>query len=340
MRILIIQLRRIGDVLLTTPVLSYLKRVFPEATLDFLVEPAAKTVLENNPHINTVLIYDRTRSIAEIKRLRVAKYDVVIDFMNNPRTAYITGLSGARWRVGFKSRFRSLFYNVAMPDTKIPEYVPRRKLRLIEYWLKKMGQSIPPLHIIRPQLFLSLEDERFADDWRKKENIGAKPYTIIIPTHRHPIRRWRKEGFRDVALHLATEAGHHVFFAWGPGEEDLIQDIRSGHEDKLGMLPLTTLRQFGAIAKGARLAVTNDSGLMHIAVAVECPTVTIYGPTRPIDWNPSLTEHRCGIHDIAVNAGHVPCLGCHLLQCPIGHICMKELDAVAVINACQKLVRQ
>ena len=82
--------------------------------------------------------------------------------------------------------------------------------------------------------------------------------------------------------------------------------------------------------------VTNDSGAMHLAVAAGAPTVTIYGPTRPIDWNPSLAG--AGPRDRAITANGVSCLGCHLLTCPVGHICMTKLDEARVIAACETVL--
>jgi ADP-heptose:LPS heptosyltransferase len=98
------------------------------------------------------------------------------------------------------------------------------------------------------------------------------------------------------------------------------------------------MRQMGAIFKNARLLVTNDSGAMHLAVAVDTPTVTIYGPTRPIDWNPSLTKEAPKNHDVALTAENVDCLGCHRDSCPVGHLCMTKLDEKTVMEAVNKIL--
>ena len=144
MRILIVQLRRVGDILLTTPVAPYLRQAIPGASVDFLCEPMGKTVLETNPHLSNVLIYDRKHALREIARVRSRKYDAVLDFLNNPRSAHLTAASGARWRVGFKNGFwGSVCYNVAAPVPKEPEYVPSRKLRLVRFWLETAGIPAP-----------------------------------------------------------------------------------------------------------------------------------------------------------------------------------------------------
>ncbi|MFN0118706.1 MAG: glycosyltransferase family 9 protein [Elusimicrobiota bacterium] len=338
MKILIIQLRRIGDILLTTPAVSFLRKKFPEAQIDFLCESMGLEVLKNNPYLNDILIYDKNKPLEQIRIVRQKKYDVIFDFLNNPRTSYLSALSGAKETVGFNSSFRSFLYKKRIPVPKAPEYVPKRKIRMIQEWLGETEQTTDPL---TPQLFLINEDEKFALDWMKKENLTSKSFTILVPAHRHPIRAWKGSGFREVGLDLVDRRKEKVFLAWGPGEEDVIAKVRQGIESKLPILPPTHLRQMAAIFKEAKLVVTNDSGAMHLAVAVKVPTVTIYGPTRPIDWNPSLSgDVEAGrIHKV-INLIELDCLGCHLSVCPIGHLCMENLNEKKVLEKVDQLLEE
>ncbi len=335
MKILVIQLRRIGDILLTTSVLRYLKESVGPCEVDFLCEPCGRDILATHPHLREVLIYDKNRPLHEISRIRKKSYDVIIDFMNNPRTSVLVGFSGAKQTVSFRRGIRSLFYNMTFPTPQVPEYVPLRKIRLVKSWLEASGKSALNPAGFLPELFLVEEEKAFAANWMKSENLQGNDFVVLVPAHRHPIRQWRSEGFREVGLRLAQES-IKVFLAWGPGEEKIIEEVQRGDQDILKKLPPTSLRQMAAIFKQSRLVVTNDSGAMHLAVSVGTPTVTIYGPTRPIDWNPSLSgsdaPHRF------VTASGVDCLGCHLLECPVGHICMKRLDSEEVFkNALQLL---
>jgi ADP-heptose:LPS heptosyltransferase len=190
----------------------------------------------------------------------------------------------------------------------------------------------------RPALFLSPEENRFADTWMKTENVESKGYAVLAPAHRHPIRAWRKEGFRAVALRLRREWGKPVYLAWGPGEEEWMKDVRGEFSSEIKLLPLTSLREMAAIFQNAAVVVTNDSGAMHTTVGVGTPTVTVYGPTRPIDWNPSLSGEAC--LDKALNAPEVPCLGCHLDQCPVGHICMTHMEETRVFDAALQILKE
>jgi heptosyltransferase-3 len=328
MRVLVIQLRRIGDILLTTPVLPYLKKAFPGATIDFLAEKAGRTVLDSNPHVSKLIIYDPAQAWKHIKEIRGTKYDIVFDFLNNPRSSILTGCSGAQWKVGFKRWPRSLFYHPAIPIPVEPEYVPLRKIRLIQEALKRMGKPVPPIDSVRPEIYPNAEDQAFAERWYESEKLSGKPFVVLIPIHRHDIRRWTAEGFKAVGLDIAAKYGCPVYVAWGPGEENILNAVITGHNEELKALPDTTLRQFAAIVKKAKMAITNDSGLMHITVAAGCPTITVYGPTRPIDWNPSLSGWNNGHKDIPVYAG------------PLGYSDIKDVPPENVIKACDTILKE
>lgn len=338
MKILIVQLRRVGDILLTTPVVNYLKTAIPDAQIDFLCEPMGRAVLETHPGLRRLLIYDKKRPLKEILQIRKQGYDVVLDFLNNPRTRLLTFLSGAQWRVGYENGLRSVFYNIRARGLPVPEYVPLRKIRMVRAWLTKAGLASPEPRSFRPELNLSKEDETFAASWAAQQGVEKEPFFVAVPAHRHPVRAWRADGFREICERLCRERGWRGFVAWGPGEEKIAAQVRSGIEDKVALLPPTNLRQMAAILKRGRLVVTNDSGAMHLSVAVGTRTVTIYGPTRPVDWNPSLAGDTGG--DIAIAADGVDCLGCQLNECPVGHLCMERLDSKRVYEACERALKE
>jgi ADP-heptose:LPS heptosyltransferase len=232
-----------------------------------------------------------------------------------------------------------LAYNVAVPVPEEPEYVPKRRIRMVDAWLNRIGVSPKTPSTFRPVLRLTPEDERDADQWIKSENLEGKKFAVIMPVHKHPICRWRPEGFRSVGLHL-SQMGLKVYVAWGPGEETLAQAVRSGQENVLLARPPDSLRKFAAVLKRSSFLLANNSGSMHLAVAVGTPTVTIYGPTRAVDWNPSRLPESDNGKDIVVEAADVACLGCRLKDCPVGHLCMTHLEERTVLNACQAILNR
>ena len=94
------------------------------------------------------------------------------------------------------------------------------------------------------------------------------------------------------------------------------------------MIPETSLRQMAALLARCRMVITNDNGPMHLAVAVDTPTVTMYGPTDPAAWNPGSGRHR------VLQAAGLSCLGCNLNECPFGHECMTQITPEKVIALC------
>ena len=121
MKILVIQLYRIGDALLTTPAVKELKKNFPEAIVDFLAENPAAEILKGNPHIDHVIVYDKKSPWRFIRQIRAQKYDWVIDFLGTPRSAVLTALSGARLKAGLARVFHRWAYNHPLTDPKILE---------------------------------------------------------------------------------------------------------------------------------------------------------------------------------------------------------------------------
>jgi ADP-heptose:LPS heptosyltransferase len=237
MKILVIQLRRIGDIILTTPIPAYLKKALPSSTVDFLCEPMGIDVLTGHPDINEVVVYDRNKQFSEIKRIRSRRYDVVIDFLNNPRTAWIAGLSGARYRVAYKKTLRSIFYNVRV-ESRQAEYASIHKLKLVQAWLVSMGQSAPSPDSVVPKLHLTAEEDKFAQDWLRSEKVSPDRFVVMAPIHRHPIRQWRVDGYRSVGQKLASK-GFQVYLSYGPGEEWAIREVQRGAENILKLFLLS-----------------------------------------------------------------------------------------------------
>lgn len=339
MKILVIQLRRIGDIILTTPALAYLKKVYPDAQIDFLCEPMGRSVLETHPLIHDLLIYNANEPWQEIKRIRARRYDLIFDFMNNPRSSMLAGLSGATVRVAYQKSIRQFFYTTTIPEIGEAQYVPYEKIYLIQKFLAKIGVApVEPASYI-PYIYVKAEDQLFADQWMKQEDLTERSFAVIVPIHRHKIRQWNVEKFRDVGLKIHSELKKSVYISYGPGEEDEIKPMLKGYEDVLKLFPPTTIRQMAAIFQKSALVLTNDSGAMHTAVAVGTPTVTIYGPTKPANWNPSTLpeKYQSPLHT-AVTVEDVKCLGCHLSECPIGHLCMENLGAEKVYLAVRKTI--
>jgi lipopolysaccharide heptosyltransferase II len=321
-RVLLIQLKRAGDVVLATAVLPILAQRLPEAQIDFLVGKDFAPILENNPWIHEVLPYDGDHAWGTLRRIRAQRYDWVIDFQSSPRTALLCLASAAAVRAGYQVPFWGGTYGRTVPRPKGSESVVRGKCALIELLVGSV-ETLP-----ESRLFLSAEEK----DWSQRV-IGASPgrgVVGMVPAHRRASRRWRADGFAAAARDF-QERGFDVWLFWGPGEQSYVEGVRAAAPGSR-MTPPTSLRQMAALLARCDVVVTNDSGPMHLAVAVGVPTVTVYGPTDPACWNPGGPQHAI------VQAAGLACLGCNLNECPFGHECMTQVTSEDILRAAERIL--
>ncbi len=321
MKILLVQLKRAGDVLVATPAIEALSARFPKAQIDFLTEKPFAALLKNHPGLRHIQIYEKNGLWRTARSLWKKNYDLYIDFQGSPRSALMGLLSGARQRAGYAVRFWGMTYSLTVPRPSGAQSVVEGKFTLLE----KLFGVFPE----RPPRRLYLSD---AEKTWALQNSPATASKIIglVPTHRHETRKWIGQSFVETAQQMQA-AGHGVWFFWGPGEESEVAALAS-QVPGAWMIPKTTFREMAALLARCAVVITNDNGPMHLAVSVGTPTVTLYGPTDPRNWNPGGPLHR------ALQARDVPCLGCNLNHCPIQHECMTHLRASDVVAACRDLL--
>ncbi len=325
-RILVIKLRAVGDVVLSTIVLKNLREAFPHASLEFLTEKGGAGVLQGNPFIDRCLVYDRTRMTGPglIRQVRKGRYDLVIDLFGNPRTALLTLLSGAQYRVGYRFRGRTYAYNAVVEPRGSSVHNTQFNLDALE----RIGIPIidRSLHIVPGKH----DEEKIEDFWRREIPVGV----AVVALHSGGgwrTKRWPEERFAAVADKIQSQHGAAILLPWGPGEEPDVERIRSNMKTRAIIPPSTTLLELAALLRRCSLVVTNDSGPMHIAAAMGTPVVGIFGPTSPRLQGPY------GAKATTVRNESLPCLGCNLVECPIGNPCMKELEVQTVLDAIREL---
>jgi len=328
-RILVIKLRAIGDVLLSTPVVQNLHDHFPFAQIDFLADKFASDVVIGNPWVSNVLTFDRKHdsSVGMIRQVREKKYDLIIDLFSNPRSAIITRLSSARFRAGFPFRWRKYAYNIIIP--------PRAgNIHNIDFNLDALRQLNVPVHHFQPYFPLEERAKHFAAEWFRGENFAGKPVVGLNPSGGWYTKRWGLEHYARLGDLIGQRYGASIIVLWGPGEEDDARFIQQRMKIPAQVIPKTTLSQLGAIIQRCAFIVSNDSGPMHIAASLGIPTLGIFGPTNPLQQGPYGDNHRW------VRNEELDCLECSLTACPIGNLCMTQLEVERVLDAFNLLVAQ
>ena len=317
-RILVIQLKRAGDVIVTVPVLAALRRALPLARIDFLVDKAFAPLLEHNKDIHEVRPYDRKATLATWRALRAASYDWLLDFQSSPRSILAGLCSGAPVRAGYRVTFWGHFLTqtIRRPGAEIS--VTEGKMNLIRSLLPELGAAGDR------RIYLTDAERVWAMTQMGEKNL-EKMAVGLVPTHRRPSRRWSAASFAALGRHYA-EKGLPVWLFWGPGEEGYVSVIQQQVPGSR-MIPKASLRQMASLLERCKVIITNDNGPMHLAEAVGTPTVTIYGPTDPTAWNIGGLSHR------VVQASGLSCLGCNLNACPFGHECMTRVTPEQVLAA-------
>jgi len=328
-RILVIKLRAIGDVLLSTPVVQNLRERFPLAQIDFLTDKFAEEVVVGNPYLSNVLTFDRKidSGVGIIGQVRKLNYDLIIDLFSNPRSAIITGLSGARFRAGFPFRWRKYAYNIIIP--------PRAgNIHNIDFNLDALRRLDIPVNHFQPYFPLDHRAKEFADAWIQKQQLGTPPLVGLNPSGGWYTKRWGLEHYARLGDLIAERYRASIILLWGPGEEEDAVRIQQQMKMPAHCVPKSSLSQLGAIIQRCSFVVSNDSGPMHIAASLKVPTLGIFGPTNPRQQGPYGDMHRW------IRNEELDCLECGLTACPIGNVCMTQLDVDRVMAAFDALVSQ
>lgn len=328
-RILVIQFRQIGDVLLSTPVLRALRSAYPQSHIAFLVEPSPARVLQDNPLLDEVIIRPRHATWRQqwqlLRYIRRQRFDLVIDLIGNPRSAVLTRLSGSRHRLAFTRFPRSLLYTMLVAHHHpVPEYTVAKRLRLLE-----------PLGIratdVTPLLPYTQREQDTVAAFLRAHTITPRDFLVCIdPTHHVPTRQWPGAHFSALVDLLSARLGARVLLLWGPGEEAQVQAIATAARSHPVLIPAWDLQTLAALLAQADFFIGCNSAPLHVAVSQGTPTLSIMGSTYSVNWIPPEPRHR------AVLAG-LPCQPCEKNVCgpPLNIACLRTLTVETVFAAVQ-----
>ncbi|MBI4548601.1 MAG: glycosyltransferase family 9 protein [Ignavibacteriae bacterium] len=325
-KILIIKFGGLGDVFLSTIVIDSLKNYFPNSTLDYLVEKAGREAIAHDPRIQSVFTLDKEtmNPISIIASVRKQQYDMVIDLFGNPRSAIITFLSGATFRVGLDYGWRKHLYSIV-------GQAQRDKLHGAAVNLQALTAMGIPVVNRRLQFPLSSNDQHFASEFWKSNQLDRKFVVGILPTGGWPSKRCEPSKFAEIGAALVTRYDAKVLIVWGPSDKNDALEIHRLMNSSAVVGPPASLAQNIALLSRCTAIISNDSGPMHIASSFDVPILCIYGPTFP--------EGPYGeIHSWVRNEG-LSCLACNLLQCPIQHQCMAELPVQIVLDTFEQMLQ-
>lgn len=326
-RILIIKLRGIGDVVLSTIVLDNLKKDFPDSQIDYLTDAPSIPGLEGLSQINSVITFPKNQlnRIKLFGQIRKNRYDIVLDFFSNPTTAQLTAFSGAHYKAGFPYPGRKWAYNFFGP----PERDKYHSAKLHLEFLNKIGLSANSHNLY---FYISNIDNLFADNWLLQKSLSDKSFFGISPSGGWQSKKCEPEKFVEIAKVIHKKYNLTALILWGPEdfkEASIINELL-GNNSKIA--PKTSIRQMAAFISKCSFLIANDSGPMHISTAVGTPVLSIHGPTNPHLQGPYGEKHEW------INLSELDCIMCNLLECPRNHECFKDLPINRILEKIDKLI--
>jgi lipopolysaccharide heptosyltransferase II len=365
-RILLIKPSAVGDVVHTLPVLVKLRARYPAARIDWLITPENADLVRNHPDLTNTVEFPRkafsrfgrswsatlgpARLLARIAR---GRYDLVVDMHGQFRSAIFTLASAAPVRIGFDRPRRLRGASLVAPRSagvagphgwtgaregswlaythRIP--IPTLDVHAVDryLWLAPLlGLDDRPPDM---SIYLSAEAIARIEALLRSCGLGRKPLAVIVPGTIWETKHWHPAGFAAVGRHLLS-SGFEVVVAGTQKDRGPSQSIVASCPGARDLTGKTTVAGLVALIRRAAICVTNDSGSMHVAVAVGRPVVSVFGPTNPIWIGPYGRPHAVVQADLA-------CTSCYLRRlrdCPNDHQCMHDVTPAMVIERVERIL--
>jgi heptosyltransferase-1 len=296
MRLLIVRLSALGDVVTASPVPRLIKRAWPEAEVAWAVEARCAEAVRGHPEVDEVIAlpssrdwrtwakHDPARALAEAaavwRRLRARPFDVVLDLQGLAKSALIAGIARAPRKILPADAGEALPF---LFTERAPRRLdPRRVASMYVSLLEPLG--IRPSGPEDYRLIFPVGEAARAKmaAWRAARGLAAGGYIACAPGTTRPQKHWVAGRWAPLLARLHAACGLPALLLGGPGERDLAAAIAAAAGSPvINAVAQTSLKETAALLESARLTLTVDTGPMHMAVAVGCPTVALFGSTRP-----------------------------------------------------------
>lgn len=332
----IIRLSSIGDIVLTSALIRSIKSTYPEAKIDFITDKTFKEVLEFNPHINKLILYDKKNSLAtnDILRNEISEETKIIDLQNNFRTKFLLR--------NFK---------------QVAKMKKRRLQKLLLVHLKKTPKEqpiIPLLYIQTAEKFCIkhdgnglefwLEEEKKLDYYppaNNKQNLKLQRIGIA-PGAKHFTKRWLTENFVELVEKIHNKFNVEFYLLGGISDMEICEEIVEKINLKKQSIKIQNMAGKTSLLASAKLIdscdiiITNDTGLMHIAAARRIPIVAIFGSTvKELGFAPFGVEHIICEAEVSCR----PCTHIGRTKCSKKHFdCMRKITAEKVFQDFEKFI--
>ncbi|HZV07788.1 MAG TPA: glycosyltransferase family 9 protein [Gemmataceae bacterium] len=362
-RILLIKPSAVGDVIHTLPVLAKLRRRYPAARIDWVLTPAIAELVGHHPALSNVVLFDRGASARDwrdwlnglwqmLVDLWRTRYDLVIDLHGQFRSAVLTMATHAPVRIGFDRphlgprspsdrRLIENAYRHGWTGTREGAWLaythriplPRSDVHAIDRYLSLvpilgLDEAPPEFHVPIPP-----NSESYIDTVLSRYGVRSQSFAVVVPGTIWPTKHWHIEGFAAVTRYLRG-TGRAVVLAGSANERERCRAVAERAAGVLDLSGQTTLSELASLIRRAELCVTNDSGSMHLTVALGRPVVSVFGPTDEV-W---IGPYRRPEAVVRVQKDCAPCYFRQLSDCPHNHACMRDVTPGMVIECIERVL--
>jgi len=336
MRILVVRYRFIGDTILTVPFLRNLRRSYPYAKIDMLVSPVSGDLLESCPYIDNLIYFDTTRKHRYehgdakkksfwhyVKLLRHEKYDKAYVLKRSFSSACLCAFSGIKSRVGFNTEGRGFLL------TKRVKY--DKSKHEVENFLDVLKGDNVPIFDDYLELWLKQADIEEAEKIKQEYFMTGCKKVIVHATSGNPKKQWKPEYFAKVMEKIINENNVQVFHLGAKSDKAIYENIRNMINVPLKREPINLCGQLdictsAAVIANMDLVFGNDSGTLHVAGALDVPTIVIYGPMDYHKW-------RVWNANTKALSTKVPCYPCNLKKkCKANYACLEQITPDIALN--------
>lgn len=332
-KILVVRFSSLGDVILTTALLPNLKDQWPDSEVVFLTKKAYASVFDGNPHVDRVHLFDPSvQPFSElVKEIKAENFDIIVDLHGNPRSFLIRLFTGAPLTVVVKKNTlaRKVLVWFKYKSASLEKSVRERildTLTVMDIPVKHSSTQLFPDKNLSPLIALGVDPTR--------KLIG------IAPGAKHATKQWGVEKFAEAGNRLGAFPHSQVLVLGDKSDKPVAADVfRKISVPAKNLAGFTTLKELVSVVSRLSILITNDSGIMHIAEAMDIPLVALFGPTvRSFGFAPYKPTSR------VAELINLPCRPCSLhgtQTCPLRHHqCMAELDPSAVMFVASDLLEK
>ncbi len=329
-KILLVRLRRIGDIVMTTPAITALRKGLPSAHITYVVETPYRELIEGNPHIDRTIVLPRPlgkkKFLNTIRAFRKERFDIAIDFHGGPTASLLTFFSGAKQKIGYRIKHKSFVYDIAIPRGLETGHVHsvENHIRLV----KALGIEVP----FSPPLFLpksSESDKKKIHLFFSKNFFGRSKIIVIHVGAGNEYREWGIDNWAKLAAALVERQKAKIVLIGALEDEEKAGQILSRHPASVFSLAgKLNLKELKELILNASLFIGPDSGPMHIAASTSTPIVALFGPNLSAyntPWQAKAT----------IIEKELDCRPCDQRFCiPGNYRCMRTITPEEVYAAC------